>query len=330
MRVLAGICMLLGCFLGAGFVSGREVSSYFSRFGNQSIYAIIVSTILLFLLILFFLTLSNKTRNYSSFCAYYFGKFQSIANFLLSVCILIIVSSMFAGTASLSETFHINKYLFILLTFILAYFIVIGSTNSLSKVNIWLMPFLIIIVLIVTLTSPSSSFNSNAILSIISGGNYVFINIISVGLFLLEIGYKYSRKEKVLISIISSLIIGIMLLVINNAILKSNVGSAVFPNLILASKNKLLYISMQLSIFFGLFTTLISNVFLLANYINKFVDSYRLSVAISLCLGLILSAFGFEMMVGYIYWFIGLTGVLVTLITIFKECKNSIKYRKRL
>ncbi|MGN0960612.1 MAG: hypothetical protein ACI4PF_00265 [Christensenellales bacterium] len=320
MRVFAGVCMLLGCFLGAGFVSGREVASYFSRFGNQSIWAVIIATILLFLLILFFLMLSNKTKNFSEFSQFYFGKLNNIADFLMAICVLIITSSMFAGTMSLSETFNINKFVFVGITLVLAFFIVIGNTHSLSKVNIILMPFLILIVLIATyVKGVNNSFDGSIILAVASGSNYVFINIVSIGLFLLEIGHKYTIKEKVLISIISSLVIGIMLIVINNAILNNMLIDEVFPNLTLAKNNKILYICMQLSIFFGLFTTLISNVFILSNYINKFIKHYRISVLVSLIMGLIFSFLGFQTMVGYIYWFIGFIGVIMIFFVIFKE-----------
>ena len=87
MKVFACVFMILGCFMGAGFVSGREVSAYFSKFGSCSVYSIILVTILLFVLILFFLLLSRKTDSFESFARLYFGRFHIIANWLLAFCV---------------------------------------------------------------------------------------------------------------------------------------------------------------------------------------------------------------------------------------------------
>lgn len=320
MRVFAGVCMLLGCFLGAGFISGREIASYFSKFGNQSIWGVVIATILLFIFTLFFLILSNKTNSFDKFSRYYFGKCDKVANIFMAICVLIISSSMFAGTISLAETFNVNKFLFVIITFILSFLIVKGNINSLSRLNIIIMPLILIVVIVATNTSElARTFDSSVILSIASGSNYIFINIVSLGLFLLEIGYKYTRKEKLLIALISSIIIAVMLFLINNAILCENYIYDVFPNLSMSINNPLLYVLMQISIFFGLFTTLISNVFILSNYINKLIKNYQVSILLSLTSSLLLSFFGFATIVGYIYWFIGLVGVIMIFSVLIKK-----------
>lgn len=320
MRVFAGVCMLLGCFLGAGFISGREIASYFSKFGNQSIWGVVIATILLFIFTLFFLILSNKTNSFDKFSRYYFGKCDRVANIFMAICVLIISSSMFAGTISLAETFNVNKFVFVIITFILSFLIVKGNINSLSRLNVIIMPLILIVVIVATDTSElARTFDSSVILSIASGSNYIFINIVSLGLFLLEIGYKYTRKEKLLIALISSIIIAVMLFLINNAILCENYIYDVFPNLSMSINNPLLYVLMQISIFFGLFTTLISNVFILSNYINKLIKNYQVSILLSLTSSLLLSFFGFATIVGYIYWFIGLVGVIMIFSVLIKK-----------
>lgn len=323
MKVLSCICMLLGCFLGAGFVSGREISSYFSRFGNQSIWGIIVATILLFLFIWFFLKLSDKTRNFDKFSKFYFGKFDYFASFLMAISVLIVISSMFAGMLSLAETFEINSIIFVATSALLSYFILKGSLKSLRNINMVLMPFLLIVLVVTTFMKiQPSDYNSNIIMSIASGGNYVFINIVTLGLFLLEIGYQYTNKEKIIISILSSLLIGLMIVIINNAILCSGSVYEIFPNLALASKNQILFLCMQISIFIGLFTTLISNALILTNYLNNFTRNNNLSIVICICLALILSQLGFEIVVGYVYWIIGLIGIIMVSGVLIKKLRR--------
>lgn len=320
MRILAGVCMIMGCFLGAGFVSGREIASYFSRFGKYSGYGILVATIMLFLLILVFLFLSSKVHSCERFCEVYFGKWGKVIHFLMSICVLIMLGSMFAGTTSLGETFHINSTIFTLITFFLAYLIVSRNVGVLQNVNLFLIPFVLVVVIITIWGSLGKcSISGNMFFAIASGGNYVLINIVSLGMFLIEIGHKYSSKERYLIAIFSSLIIGVMLIFINNAILKNMVIDDVFPLLTMAKSSHILYVCMQIAIFFGLFTTLISNALIFCNYLQSIVHSRRLSCFLTLCLGLLLSIFGFSVIVGYIYWIIGLIGGVLLVGILLKE-----------
>lgn len=320
MRVLIGVCMIMGCFLGAGFVSGREIASYFSRFGESSIYAIIVAILLLFVLIFAFLFLSSKVSNSGDFCRFYFGKFHKVVHFLMSISVLIVLGSMFAGTESLGETLDISTTLFVLMITILACFLIMGNINSLQKINLILIPFILVIVVFVTCRRVGEcNFAGNIMYAIASGGNYVLINIVSLGMFLLEIGHKYTRKERILISIISSVVIGVMLFLINNAILDDVLIDKTFPTLVMASSSKILYICMHLSIFFGLFTTLISNALIFTNYLNTFIHSRFISCICTLGLGLILSLLGFKEIIGYVYWLIGLIGGVMLVVVIFKE-----------
>lgn len=320
MRVLAGVCMIMGCFLGAGFVSGREIASYFSKFGKSSIYGIVVAVLLLFSLILAFLFLSSKVHSTRNFCKYYFGRCGNLIYFLMSICVLIVLSSMFAGTISLGQTFHINSHLFVALTLILAYLIVVKNLDTFQNVNLFLIPFVLVMVCIVVWGNMGGcDFAGNIVYSMASGGNYVFINIVSLGMYLLEIGHKYTNKERWLVAIISSVIIGVMLYFINSAILHNMLIDDVFPTLTLAGRSSVLYVCMQISIFFGLFTTLISNAIIFNNYISNVISSRYLSSFVTLSLGLILSSFGFATIVGYIYWIIGVIGGILIVGIILKE-----------
>lgn len=321
MRIFFGVCMVLGCFLGAGFVSGREIASYFSRFGDASIYAIMVAVVILFSLMLFFFYISSRVDNINDFCRVYFGATSNIARGLMAFCVLIVLSSMFAGTISLSETFGVNKIVFTAITTILAYTIVVGKVERLQNVSAVLIPFLLTIVIIVTICPLHITMarGEEVVLSMASGGNYIFINIVSLGIFLLEIGYKYSPKEKIWISLLSSIIIGIMILLINNAILSSNCITDIFPTLSLSRGRGVLFLAMQLSIFFGLFTTLVSNALIFSRYLSSFLHSRRISTIITLIIGIALSSFGFKQIVGYIYWLIGLIGVVMVFVAVFKE-----------
>ena len=274
-----------------------------------------------------FFLLSKKADSFTSFVKLYFGKYGYIINFLFAICLIILTSAMFAGSSVVAEELNIGKIIFVLITALLCYIVVIGNVKTLSKINMILMPILIAIILIVTIPNPlySSAFDNNFVFSILNGSNYVFINIVTLGLFQLEIGKNYTFKQQFLASLISSLVIGVLLFISNNAIIVNNQVDSSMPILILAkNKGNLIWIITAITIWLGLFTTLISSIFILSNYINTYVKNYYLSVLISVLLGLIFSTMGFGFMVNYIYTIIGLIGILMVFRVLIKE-KETIK-----
>ena len=96
------------------------------------------------------------------------------------------------------------------------------------------------------------------------------------------------------------------------------------PNLKMVEETGFLYVSMQLCIYFGLFTTLISNTLILHNYLNKAVNNRVVSLMVVLFLSFLLSMFGFEVIVGYIYSFIGVVGVFIVLRVLLKKEKRNL------
>ena len=312
MKILSAVCLILGCFLGAGFVSGREVAYYFSRFGEMSYLPCIVCGVLFFILTMFFFIISSKVSNTSEFFSMYFKKCATVVEWLFAICIVIFIGSMIAGTSALADCLGYNKLVFVMFTMILTFLVVNKNIQGISNINTILVPILIL-VLCLTIRNGEYPFSSSnePILSMFYGAAYVFINIVSLGLIIIEIGYKYTFKEKVIVSIISTTIIVGLLLGINYSIISNNLVDAVMPNLVLSRSNFLLYFVMQIAVYLGLFTTLISNTFLLSRFVNKYIRDKRLSIIFCLLMGLLISLCGFNNIVGFVYIFIGIVGVVI-------------------
>jgi uncharacterized membrane protein YkvI len=153
--------------------------------------------------------------------------------------------------------------------------------------------------------------NENVFDALVNGVNYVFINIVTLGMFILEIGQRYNSKEKFIISVGSSVIVGIFLFVLNFAIMRNNLVFKTMPNLIISRCNGFLFFSMQICIYLGLFTTIISNILIVSNFIKKYIRSMSGSIIITLIISFIMSFWGFEFIVGYIYSFIGVVGIIL-------------------
>ena len=321
MQILILTFMMLGCFLGAGFVSGREIASYFSRFGEYSILAIILAGILLFVLIYFFLWLSNRTNAFYKFIAFYFGKFGNIINVLFALSLFILTSSMIAGSMSIADAFHCSPYLFAILTIVCSYLIVVGNEKLISKINVILVP--IIIITIVAVYGIEFDVNvgyGNLFLSLFQSVNYVLINIVTLGLYILQIGHKYSGRQKLFAAILTSGIITILMLICNSEIIGNNLVDDAMPMLTLSNNiSSVLGILSGVMIWCALLTTIVSCVYLLANYLHSFIRNYKLCVFIILLAGLMCSVFGFSFIVNYIYAIIGVVGLVLVLTVAKKE-----------
>ena len=64
-------------------------------------------------------------------------------------------------------------------------------------------------------------------------------------------------------------------------------------------------------LYLGMFTTLISCVFVFTNYINSYIKNYKHSTMLSLLLGFISSLFGFDAIIGYAYIIIAIIGITI-------------------
>lgn len=322
MKVISLVFMILGCFLGAGFVSGREIASYFSRFGDFSTIAILIAGGLFFLTLYWFLMLSSKANNFSAFIDIYFGKCGIIITSLFSLCLFILIGSMLAGTRSIANSLNVSSIFITIFTIIICFFSVIGNEKVLSKINLFLMPIILVVILIIC--GPNINIISLVVeqvfVPLVSASNYVFINIVTLGLFVLEIGSKYTNKQKLWASIISSVIIVFFMLIINNSIIINNLVYSSMPVLEMAkNKGNLLTILTAITIWGGIFTTITSCVFVLSNFINKIFKNYKLTVFLILSSALFFSWVGFDFIVSYIYSIIGVIGIVFVIFIAKKE-----------
>jgi len=328
MKILSLVFIILGYFLGAGFISGKEIASYFSVYGEFSVLGIVISAIILFFLILLFLNLSDKVNNFGAFVEKYFGKFSKLINFLFAVCILIVTSSMFAGNRVIGEILGLNGELFTILICVLTSVIIFFSFKGLSFINNICVPIILITILIISKTNASVNFvsSNNLVGAFVSSINYVFINIVTLGLLILEVGHKFTKREKLLSAIIVSIIILALMLLSNKSIIVSHEEYSTMPLLNIAShRGNFVWWLTSLTIWIGLFTTLVSCVYILSNYFNRTLNNKILSIIISLILGVVISYLGFDIMVGYVYSIIGIIGGIMVLRVLIKE--KPLKYR---
>lgn len=326
MRVFLLVMMILGGFFGAGFASGKEIVTYFCAFGGASYWGIATCVIVFFLLLLFFFWLSQKVGGLDGLIQEYFCGYRKFIKILFAICILILVSAMFAGAGSVGETLGINKWIAIGLTAIVIFVCNYFGLKGISGLNAIIVPMMMGVMLVVMCKSFGYASMEWRIMPLFSGTTYAFINMLMLGLFLLEVGKNYTKKECVLASIWSTGIICVLLVICNFGLLSiANLGLDM-PMLYLA---KLcgggLYVSSVIAIWLAILTTLFSNVYVLDTFFGGVVSHKGFRLAFIILLSIIVSQLGFDIMVRYMYLFIGVVGVILVLVVGLKERKQKTK-----
>lgn len=323
MRVFLLTCMILGSFLGAGFASGKEIITYFSRFGGASYVGIIFCALTFVLLLLFFFWLSHKVSGLDGLIATYFSGHGKVIKWLFMLSILILVSTMFAGAGSIGEALGINKWIAIFLTAIVVFVSNYFGLKSIGGLNAIIVPIMLVILLVVSFGSYTRVAIGFEILPIISGITYAFINMLMIGLFVLEVGKNYTKKECILTSLICGGIICTLLLICNGGLLSVSDLNLDMPILYLASLcGGGLYVFSVITIWLAILTTLFSNIYLLDTFFSNLIYQRALRLIFVIFISIIISQFGFDIMVRYLYIFIGFVGVMLVVHVLLVEEKK--------
>lgn len=323
MRVFLLVSIIMGSFLGAGFASGKEVMTYFTFWGESSTLGIIIATITFFLGLSFFFWLSSRVDSMDKLFSEYFGRFNRVFRGLFSLCIFILVATMFAGASSIADIIHINSLFIVLPTMLVVFLCNYFSLRGLEWFNAVLVPTMIVIMLLVYTGFDchiGSLFSFGASVSAI---NYVSINMMMLGMLILEVGHKYTRRERLITSIICSVGIGVLLFICNCGLRGVDL-SLDMPMLYLAGlKGNLIYTLACVAIWLALLTSIFSNVFILDNYLSNVVRSRALRLILIILGAYIFSLIGFDIMIAYMYSIIGVLGLVLIVWVIIKESRNN-------
>lgn len=136
-KTLASVLSILGCVLGAGFISGAEINSFFLRFGLSGILGIVISTILFSLIVYFVISASSKK----------YVKLQNYTKKLnfLPFCQLFISGAMVSGLTKILHDFGINFFLCYLIVFVVLFVCLIVGISSANITNIIVSLFLFLL-----------------------------------------------------------------------------------------------------------------------------------------------------------------------------------------
>lgn len=315
-KVLITVCLIFGTIFGAGFSSGNEIVVFFSRFGKLSYLYIFLSSLMIFLVVYFFL---RKGKSLTSRIEQ-----SKVLNVMVLGISVVFAASMYAGIDGL--LMYLPNSLHLFFTFIMFLFCLIVTMRGLGgleKANIILVPVLSVLFLIVLVfaSKSQSMFAASSkfgFLGILYSPLYVALNTCMSVFVLAKRGEFLSKKQAFLSSLFSAGLV-FFFLVFGNFVLLKNPESFVseMPFLYLVGKKLWCFLLEFFVILVGCFTTLISLCFTLKNSFIKIVKNDILSIFTSVFLPYITGFLGFSEIISFLYPICSVFGVFIILFSVF-------------
>lgn len=308
------ILAIVGGVVGSGFITGKEIALFFGRNGVWGYLGVTASLISFYFLLKFFLMEGDRIKK--------FLNDSKVFRFLSITLNTILSASMISGISltllAFSRWIAISG---IFLVFTLCLIVFKRGGEALDKLNIALVPFMIIAFSVII--SPKVKFDcfpsgGSGVSSIWFGLLYTFLNISNMALLISSISQKLSRKQKTQVAFISTLAFGVILamsvtvLIQNQAVLKLDMP---FLSLTQGWQEMI----MRGLIMIGSITTLFSLVYSSSHHLRGLNINEMLNLFLSIILPAILSLLGFGVIVTYFYPIASILGCLLLGMIIFPK-----------
>lgn len=314
--------IILGSVIGAGFASGQEIKIFFTNYGILGLIGLILSIGIMVLVINLSLKviLKNNTETYNEFLKNIFKNkkilsysMQNIITFFLLASFLI----MSIGFATcLEQQFSLPRYVGGLIIAILCYITFIGNIKRIIKINEYIMPVLIILIVFVGVRvfvngewNISNDINLNFIPNSFIYASY---NVIPLLPILLTLKNEFNDAKKInLITIVSFVCICVPAIAIYIITCSQNIGNS---EILLVEVTKgwgnIGGIVFSLVILASIYTSAICSGYGFARNITKTEKQYRICILVICILAVLISNFSFADTIQIIYPIFGILGLV--------------------
>ena len=335
--------VMFGSIVGAGFASGKEVWFYFAQFGWVCFPLIFLAGLLMFLLGYCFLEFGkrNGIKTVQVMNQKLFGKLGFWGEIIFIFSNIILLSAMFAGANSLFDiVLSSSIYRFAsVVTAILAILISWQGFDKMVKVNVLIVPALIVVIVITFLCGignianfsiPSGVGTKNILSALVFCILYVCSNLYFAGFVFARLGSKYSKKVNFYGSIIASVFLVLCLMgMVLSIYLNPYCSMSDMPLVFIANSSSHLFGVITLFVVWvGIVTTAVSLVYTISLWLDRYINSFKISSLIVCIIALIISGLGFSTIVSYFYSVLGIIGSVFIARMLFIECKDKIKGQK--
>lgn len=312
------MCIYVCTIIGASFITGNEVFTFFARYGNIAYWFVALSFVLFVLFSLIIFAKCRKANIYNLLDIFNFKNkpknkiiiimkiFTYATYFMFSVVML----------AGLRELFGI---VFTFVSVFICFILIKKDIGAIVKLNTLLFPLVIVYLISLAFLSRSGQDVSSGVtinaFSIYNIFTYVSLNVILVFGSMLKITKDMSDKQVYISVLLSGLVFS--LLIVSQILILSHAHITNFsmPLLDIASENKLVYIFTLVVTFLAMISSYLSSTYSLYAKIKVKQDGDFYLVLIVIAM-LIASFLGFAKIVQLSYILLG----FMSLILVFYIC----------
>ena len=315
---------IMGTTIGAGFASGREIWEFFTSYGYQSSFGLII-TMLLFVfssMIILWMSWRNQSNNYYDILELLMGK--RIARVFDGFIFLYLFSGsvvMFAGSGAIFDQWGFPILFGVIVLGIALWLILMNGVSGLVQLNSVLMPIKMIVMIYIGFifirTHPQIEmpFIRQHLQVWPSAITYVAFNVISLLGVLSTLGKSiHSKSEIVIGGIIGGIGLGSIAMILNLSLLRvENAEAFEIPLFSLIEQNQPILLALvSIILWFAIYTTALSNLHGLIYRIKKKVSYSTGMTSLLFILVIIpLSFIGFSNLIKILYPLYGVVNLYV-------------------
>ena len=321
---IKAIFVIIGTVIGAGFASGQEIYSFFSKYGENGIIGITISAMLIGLIIYNILKKTNQMdiKSYKELLEAIKipNHIKTILNLIINIFLIISFYIMVSGFAAyFKQEFNIPNFLTATIVVILCYITFMKNIDGITKVNTILVPILILVIIslglkanipyiITNIDITNIELSSNWIIKCIEYASYNSILLIPILISLKNYTLNKEKRISIIVTIILFVLSIIIYLMMFNVQELSNME---IPLMYIAnSSGNLFSLIYSLVIVFAIYTTMISAGYSFLNNCTKNPKNYK-TLAMVICISAIfISNLSFSKLVNLTYPVFGILGII--------------------
>ncbi|MFC4322089.1 YkvI family membrane protein [Litchfieldia salsa] len=321
----------IGTVVGAGFASGQEVLQFFSAYGLNGLWGVILSTLLFFFFGYTILLIGKALRvdSYVEVVRFTNGKILgTLIDLIITIFLFGALAAMIAGAGAIfEEQFHLSPLWGTLLMGVISLLTVITGIKGVINAISFVVPVLLFSVIFMAVYSlygnpvtledikVSETIQGVAPNWFISALNYASYNLVIAIAVLAPMGASTKEKRTLFWgALLGGLGLGIGIIAIYFSILSNieYVSSVEVPMIFIASRiGIVVQLIFSIVLFAEVYTTAVGNLYGFVSRMNFINQRYRIwIIVVTTIAAFFISQVGFSKMVKYLYPAVGYGGLV--------------------
>lgn len=321
--MLNSIFVIIGTVIGAGFASGKEIFTFFNVYGVFGFVGLLLACCVIGFAIYksFYIIINNNISSYQEFvdtlfCRSHFTGLVmcNIINIFLLISFIVMVAGF---AAYFSQELNIASIIGAAVIAVLSFITFLKSIDGVVKINLFLIPSLIVIVIILGIknldcfSSLEFNYSKSSFNWIIKSFLYASYNLIVLLPILISLKkYVYNFKRAKVVTFGSMLFLALMAIILFFLLnyYFAEIKNIELPTVFIAGKLGVFYkYACGFAILGAIFTTAVSSGYGFLNNLNIKNSKSFVFTALAICVfSILLSNIGFSTLLNLLYPILGL------------------------